>query len=471
MIKETNHPKISLILLTLIILFYNPAFTQEKPNIIFIMADDLGYGDVGVYGQQLIKTPNIDRLSAQGMRFSDYYSGAAVCAPARSVLMTGLHTGHTRIRGNFGKGGVVGLAGKQGRVPIKEEDLTIAEFLQENGYKTGMIGKWGLGEPNTSGEPNKKGFDYFYGFYNQRRAHSYYPDYIWENTNKVKLHGNENEQNHQYTHNLFADKSINFIDRNFEKPFFLYLPVCIPHSRYELPDNGIYTHKVGWTDLQKKYAAMVTRLDETVGRIIKRLNALGIADKTYIFFTSDNGPAEIVNDWEIFNSNGIYRGMKRDPYEGGIRVPFIVSHPKKIRPGTTSDQVGYFADFFPTILELIGLKSDQIFDGNSIAGVLHGTQKSKDVQPLYWEFYEKGGWRATRFGKWKAIQNNLHNSHEGPIELYDLYRDPSETFDVSQSHPQLVKKAKKIFQTASVPSEHYFWKQKKKKTTNIYKNQ
>ncbi|MEC8397282.1 MAG: sulfatase-like hydrolase/transferase, partial [Bacteroidota bacterium] len=275
---------------TLIFLFFFFEFTfaQEKPNIIFIMADDLGYGDVGAYGQVMIQTPNIDRLSRGGIQFSDFYSGAAVCAPARSVLMTGLHTGHTRIRGNFGKGGVIGLAGKEGRVPLRDEDLTIAEVLQDKGYRTGMVGKWGLGEPNTTGEPYKKGFDYFYGFYNQRRAHSYYPEYLWENTHKVMLFGNEKEQNHQYTHSLFADKAINFIDRNHQTPFFLYLPVCIPHSRYELPDNGIYTYKKGWTKLQKKYAAMITRLDETVGRIVSRLEALGIDDNTYIFFTSDN---------------------------------------------------------------------------------------------------------------------------------------------------------------------------------------
>ena len=204
--------------LSLMMFFSTLIFGQEKPNIIFIMADDLGYGDIGVYGQQLIKTPNIDKLSDDGMKFTDYYSGASVCAPARSVLMTGLHVGHTRVRGNFGKGGVVGLAGKEGRIPLKEIDLTIAEVLQDKGYRTGMIGKWGLGEPNTSGEPNKKGFDYFYGFYNQRRAHSYYPEYIWENTRKVTLYGNENEHNHQYTHNLFADKAINFIDINHEFP-------------------------------------------------------------------------------------------------------------------------------------------------------------------------------------------------------------------------------------------------------------
>lgn len=455
----------------MLIYFFSQSITaQETPNIIFIMADDLGYGEVGAYGQQFIKTPNIDRLSAKGMRFSDYYSGAAVCAPARSVLMTGMHTGHTRVRGNFGNGGVRGLGGKEGRVPIKAEDLTVAEVLQDKGYRTGMIGKWGLGEPNTSGEPNKKGFDYFFGFYNQRRAHSYYPEYLWENTNKVLLYGNENEQNHQYTHNLFADKAISFIDRNHEKPFFLYLPVCIPHDRYELPDVGIYTHKNGWTELQKKYAAMVTRLDETVGRIVQRLEDLGISNNTYVFFTSDNGPAKISGDWEMFNSNGVFRGMKRDPYEGGIRVPFIVYHPKKINAGTRSDQLGYFADFFPTVLELIGASSDKTFDGNSIVGILHGTQKNFERAPLYWEFYEKKGWRATRFGKWKAIQNNLHQGDQGPIEVYDLYRDPGETFDLSQSHPHLLDQAKKIFETASIPSEHYFWKYQQKESTKIQTN-
>jgi len=467
--KESKFIRFSMNL-SLMMFFSTLIFGQEKPNIIFIMADDLGYGDIGVYGQQLIKTPNIDKLSDDGMKFTDYYSGASVCAPARSVLMTGLHVGHTRVRGNFGKGGVVGLAGKEGRIPLKEIDLTIAEVLQDKGYRTGMIGKWGLGEPNTSGEPNKKGFDYFYGFYNQRRAHSYYPEYIWENTRKVTLYGNENEHNHQYTHNLFADKAINFIDINQQIPFFLYLPICIPHSRYELPDNGIYTHKKGWTDLQKKYAAMITRLDETVGRIVKRLEALGIADNTYIFFSSDNGPAEIEEEWEIFNSNGIYRGMKRDPYEGGIRVPFIVYHPKKIVPGLESNQVGYFADFFPTVMELIGSKIENSFDGKSIVGILHGTQQSFERDPLYWEFYEKKGWRATRFGKWKAIQNNLHESHDGPIELYDLYLDAGENIDLSQSYPQIIEEAKKIFKISSFQSEHYFWKFQQKGTTNIYNN-
>jgi arylsulfatase A-like enzyme len=458
MIKRKKIFIIHFIQLMLTSFLFQSIIAQEKPNIIFIMADDLGYGEVGSYGQQLIQTPNIDRLSTNGMQFSDYYSGAAVCAPARSVLMTGLHTGHTRVRGNFGKGGVIGLAGKAGRVPIKEEDLTVAEVLQDKGYHTGMIGKWGLGEPNTTGEPNQKGFDYFYGFYNQRRAHSYYPEYLWENTQKIILHGNQKEQRNQYTHNLFADKAINFIDRNHQKHFFLYLPVCIPHSRYEIPDNGIYSYKKDWTEKQKKYAAMVTRLDETVGRIVQRLEALGIAENTYIFFTSDNGPAEISSEWEIFNSNGDFRGMKRDPYEGGIRVPFIVYHPQKIKAGTRTNQVGYFADFFPTVLELIGEPIDKTFDGNSIAGILHGNQLSFERAPLYWEFYEKNGWRATRFGKWKAIQNNLHQGDQGPIEIYNLHRDPGETFDLSQSHPHLLDQAKKIFKTSSIPSEHYFWK-------------
>ena len=215
---------------------------------------------------------------------------------------------------------------------------------------------------------------------------------------------------------------------------------------------------------------MITRLDETVGRIVSRLEALGIDDNTYIFFTSDNGPAKIFGDWEKFNSNGVFRGMKRDPYEGGIRVPFVVYHPKKIAAGTKSDQVGYFADFFPTILELIGEPIENKFDGNSIAGVIHGSRKSIEREPLYWEFYEKKGWRATRFGRWKAIQNNMHLGDQGPIEVYDLYRDPGETFDLSQSHPHLVDQAKKIFETSSLPSEHYFWNYQQIGENEVYDN-
>ena len=447
--------------------FFAVPLFAEKPNIIFILTDDLGYGDVGVLFQNQrkgvqIKTPELDQMAVSGTILNRHYCPAPICAPSRASLITGLHQGHSNVRNmQFDK--------------AIEDNWNFANTLKIAGYFTIHLGKyglqgWGHSPDKWAGYPTKRGFDYFYGFYNQRRAHSYYPEYIWENTRKVTLYGNENEYNHQYTHNLFADKAINFIDINQQIPFFLYLPMCIPHSRYELPDNGIYTHKKGWTDLQKKYAAMITRLDETVGRIVKRLEALGIADNTYIFFSSDNGPAEIEEEWEIFNSNGIYRGMKRDPYEGGIRVPFIVYHPKKIVPGLESNQVGYFADFFPTVMELIGAKIENSFDGKSIVGILHGTQQSFERDPLYWEFYEKKGWRATRFGKWKAIQNNLHECHDGPIELYDLYLDAGENIDLSQSYPQIVEEAKKIFKISSFQSEHYFWNFQQKGTTNIYNN-
>lgn len=441
---------------------------QERPNIIFIMADDLGYAELGSYGQKQIKTPHLDQLASEGMKFSQFYSGSSVCAPARSVLMTGMHTGHTRVRGNFGKGGVVGLAGNKGRVPIKSKDVTVAEVLKTKGYKTGMIGKWGLGEPNTTGEPNKQGFDYFYGFLNQRRAHSYFPEYLWENNKKVILEGNEDQKKTQYTHDLFAEKTMSFLDKNHKSPFFLYLPLCIPHGKYEIPDNGIYSNKEGWTEKQKIYAAMVSKMDETVGRILDRLKKLGIEENTYIFFTSDNGAAEVENDWKLFESSGIYRGMKRDPYEGGIRVPLIAWHPKKIKANTSSDQIGYFADFLPTIADLAGVDPIVKVDGVSISSVLHGKGNKIKERYLYWEFYEKKGWRATRFGKWKAIQKNMHKGDQGAIEVYDLENDPSEKNDISSVNSKVLKKAKRIFEEAHVPSEHYVWKFLNKGDIEVY---
>ncbi len=289
-------------LLMLIVFFSiscsNKKEEASKPNIIFIMADDMGYADAGCYGQELIKTPNIDLLAKEGRRFTQCYSGSSVCAPARSVLMTGMHNGHTRVRGNFGLGGVKGLAGNEGRVPLKAEDVTIAELMQQAGYTTGMVGKWGLGEPNTTGEPNSQGFDEFYGFLNQRRAHSYYPDFIWHNREKVKLN-NKDGKGTDYTHDLFADYSVDFIKRNQDKPFFLYIPLCIPHARYELPDNGIYNDK-DWDEDAIAYAAMISRMDNSLGRIMSALKEAQIDEKTIVFFTSDNGPAEISNEWELF---------------------------------------------------------------------------------------------------------------------------------------------------------------------------
>ena len=427
--------------------------SSQKPNIIFIMADDMGYADAGVYGQKLIKTPNIDQMANEGIRFTQCYSGSSVCAPARSVLMTGQHTGHTRVRGNFGLGGVVGLGGGKGRVPLKTEDVTVAQLLKKAGYTTGMVGKWGLGEPNTTGEPNSKGFDEFYGFLNQRRAH---PDYIWKNKEKVKLN-NVNNKGTDYTHDLFADYTVDFITRNKDKPFFLYLPFCIPHDAYELPDNGDYENKP-WDTEAKAYAAMISRMDKNVGRIIQTLKDMDIDDNTYVFFTSDNGATQSSVDWGLFDSNAPLRGIKRDPYEGGIRVPMIVRHPKRIKTGTTSDLPWYFADVLPTLAEIAGLTPPENIDGTSVLATMHAQPQDLSKRYMYWEFYEKMGWRAIRFGDWKAIQNNMNLGDKDPIELFNLKDDISEKVNLADQHPEMVAKAVAIFNASHVPSEHFVWK-------------
>lgn len=438
------------------------AETQEseskKPNVIFIMADDMGYADAGCYGQELISTPNIDKLAAEGMRFTQCYAGSAVCAPTRSVLMTGLHTGHTRIRGNFGAGGVVGLAGNKGRVPLKEEDFTIAEMLKDAGYVTGMVGKWGLGEPNTSGEPGKQGFDEFYGFLNQRRAHSYFPEYIWKDTVKVEFPENKDGKKVIYTHDLFAEYALDFIDRHNKEPFFLYVPLCIPHDRYEIPDVGIYENK-DWSEDEKTYAAMMTRMDNSVGRILEQLKKLGIDDNTYVFFTSDNGASGKSNKWGRFDSNAPLKGIKRDPYEGGIRVPMIVRNPQNIAAGNVNDQAWHFADVMPTLAEIANIPIPEKTDGESVLPVLHGKDYDFGERTFYWEFYEQNGWRATRFGDWKAIQHNMKKKEPSAIELYNLKDDISETTNIAEKHPEIVAKAKQIFNDEHVPSEHYFWEE------------
>lgn len=446
------------VLLILFISILSSCATKEttKPNIIFIMADDMGYADAGCYGQKLIKTPNIDQLAKEGIRFTQCYSGSSVCAPARSVLMTGQHTGHTRVRGNFGVGGVVGLGGGEGRVPLREEDLSVAQILKKAGYTTGMVGKWGLGEPNTTGEPGLKGFDEFYGFLNQRRAHTYYPDYIWKNKEKVMLN-NKNRKGTDYTHDLFADYTVDFINRHQDKPFFLYVPFCIPHDSYELPDNGKYEN-LDWEEKAKRYAAMISRMDNNVGRIIQTLKEAGIDDNTYVFFTSDNGGAQSSVDWGLFDSNAPLRGIKRDPYEGGMRVPMIVRNPNGIAAGQTNDLAWYFADVLPTLAEIAETSVPGKIDGISVLPTLQGKEQDLSDRYLYWEFYEKQGWRATRFGDWKAIQDNMHLQEHLPIELYNLKDDIGEVNDLAAKHPDVVQEAIKIFKEAHVPSEHFVWK-------------
>ncbi|NQV35378.1 MAG: arylsulfatase [Phycisphaeraceae bacterium] len=418
----------------------------KQPNIVFIMADDLGYGDLGCYGQRVIQTPHIDALARAGMRFTQCYTGSTVCAPSRSTLMTGKHTGHTTVRGNFGKGGVVGLGGKDGRVPLKAQDVTVAECLKQAGYVTGMTGKWGLGEPGTSGEPNRQGFDQWFGYLNQRRAHTYYPTFIWRNQEKVMLNGNQDRGQKQYTHDMFTEFALDFIRDHQTEPFFLYLPYCIPHSNYEIPTTAPYANQP-WKKDEKVHAAMITRMDGDVGRILTQIETLHLADNTIVFFCSDNGAAE---RWEgRFDSSGSLRGRKRDLYEGGIRTPMIVRWPGKIRAGSVSNRAWYFPDVLPTLAEIAGIKAPQSIDGLSVLPTLLSQPQDLTERRLYWEFFEKGFQQAMRWRHWKVIRQAPGQA----LELYDLRNDPGETKNVAGAHPDVVITMETYLKAARTNSE------------------
>ncbi|MCF7668526.1 MAG: arylsulfatase [Verrucomicrobia bacterium] len=455
-LKNTKKILIALCLTAAVSWCPTPSQAAEHPNIIFILADDLGYGDLGCYGQQRIKTPEIDKLAAEGIRFTQAYAGSTVCAPSRCVLMTGLHTGHAWIRGNR-------------RIPLRPEDTTIAEILKEQGYRTALIGKWGLGEPDTTGVPNSQGFDYFFGYLNQRHAHNYYPTFLYRNREKVGLPNvvpNEDKagagmasKKLVYSHDLFTKEALYFIKENKEEPFFLYLSYTIPHANneagnkgMEVPDYGIYTDK-NWPDAQKGHAAMITRMDRDVGKIRKLLETLGIAENTIVFFTSDNGPhSEGGNDPDFNNSNGPLRGIKRDLYEGGIRVPAIVWWPEHITPGRVNDTPWYFADFLPTAAAAAGADAPDDIDGVNILPVITGERKNIEPRFLFWEFHERGYQQAARWMDWKVVRK----SPEAPLELYNLTADIGEKHNLADAHPKIVKKFEDYLESARTVSE--FWK-------------
>jgi len=421
-----------------------------KPNVVFILADDLGYGDLGCYGQKRIRTPNLDRMAAEGMRFTQFYAGSTVCAPSRCALMTGLHNGHSTVRGNA-------------LVPLRPEDVTVAEVLKGAGYATGLVGKWGLGESGTTGVPNRKGFDYFYGYLNQVHAHNYYPDYLWKNEEKVPIEGNVVKdgvasKRAQYSPDLFTKEALAFVDRNRDRPFFLYLAYTIPHANnergakegngMEVPDDAPYTNQP-WPQVEKNYAAMVTRLDADVGKLMKRLKELDLDEKTVVFFSSDNGPhKEGGADPKFFDSAGPLRGYKRDLTEGGIREPMIVRWPGRVKAGTETDQVGAFWDFLPTAAELAGAKAPTGLDGVSLVPTLLGTGKQAQHEFLYWEFHERGFQQAVRMGDWKAIRQKPG----APLELYDLKNDVGETHDVAADHADVVAKIEAYLKGARTES-------------------
>ncbi|MBH45504.1 MAG: arylsulfatase [Flavobacteriaceae bacterium] len=458
----------------------------KKPtNIIFIMADDLGYGDIGVYGQSLLKTPNLDRLARGGIRFTQHYSGSTVCAPSRSSLMTGQHTGHTFIRGNSERGNTLK---NEGQYALKSDALTIAEVLKDNGYKTGAFGKWGLGYPGSEGDPNFQGFDEFYGYNCQRVAHNYYPTHLWYNQEIDSLVGNHGKTTETYAPDLIQQKALTFLDKNKSEPFFMYYPSVIPHAeliapeKYMtkylgrfLPEKTFTAKKKGFDEREYQvgrynsqaechaaFAAMVDILDQQVGEIIDKVHTLGIAENTLIIFTSDNGPhLEGGADPDYFDSNGPLRGYKRDLYEGGIRVPMIAYWPTKISANSTTDHLSAFWDFFPTAIEIAGLqKKYNKIDGISFLPTLTGRNQEKH-QYLYWEFMERGGRQAVRLDQWKGIRMNMSSDPNAPIELYRLTDDLGEENNLADQHPKIVKKMEDIIKEAHQYSEIFPFKYEK----------
>lgn len=429
----------------------------QRPNIIFILADDLGYGDLGCYGQKHIQTPHLDRLAAEGVRFTQFYAGSTVCAPSRCVLMTGLHLGHCFIRGN-------------GKDNLRPDDVTVARLLKRAGYATGLVGKWGLGHEGSTGVPTRQGFDYFFGYLDQHHAHNYYPSFLVRNEQRVQLRNvvpNEGQYGQgvasekvQYSHDLLVEDALAFVDRHKDGPFFLYLALTIPHANneagnrgMEVPDYGPYADR-NWPEPQKGLAAMITRMDRDIGRLLQRLKEHGIDENTVVFFSSDNGPhREGGNNPDFFDSNGPLRGTKRDLYEGGIRVPMIVRWPARAPRGATSDHVGYFGDLMATAAELAGVEPPPGLDSISFVPAIVG-QPDRQAQHkyLYWEFYERGSAQAVRMGHWKAVRQPMLT---GDLQLYDLRDDVGEQRNVAAQHPDVVARLRSAMEEAHVPSPRW----------------
>lgn len=440
----------------------NPA--PRKPNIVVILADDLGYGDVGCYGQERIKTPNLDRMAAEGMRFTQAYAGGTVCAPSRCALMTGLHVGHARIRGNM-NALLPGAA-------LIDEDVTVAEVLKDAGYATAVIGKWGLGETakNTEGLPGRQGFDYFFGYLKHGHAHNYYTDYLWRNETKVTLpnviskdpahKGNVASKKVEYSHDLLAEEGLKVVREHRDQPFFLYWAFTIPHANDEAGHEGMEVPGYGeyggldWPEPQKGHAAMITRMDRDIGRMLELLKELGLDENTLVIFSSDNGPhQEGGNDPDFNNSNGPLRGYKGNLTEGGIRVPFIARWPGRIKAGVTSDATVYFPDIMPTFAALAGSEAAADVDGIDFSPTLFGSQQPELSDRFkYWE-WNKNGLRvqAARRQQWKAIRE----PHAGTIELYDLSTDIGETRNLSRSRPKVLAMFADYFSTARTESDDW----------------
>ena len=468
---QKNFSHLALVCCALLVVL-SPLTSQAasaKPNIVYILADDLGYGDLGCYGGKLIHTPRIDQMRAEGLKFTQHYSGSSLCAPTRSSLLTGLHTGHARVRGNSSFLKPDG----NGRVALLPEDVTIGEVLKEAGYTTGVIGKWGVGEEGTTGIPNKQGFDFWFGYLNQSNAHHYYPPFLWKNEEKVLYPDNPTRRTH-YSHDLFTEEGLSFIDRNKEQPFFLYMAYTIPHVDLDVPDDSKAPY-IGKIEETKPYgtpggqhyrheerphatfAGMVSRLDRDVGRILDHLKQLGLAENTLVIFTSDNGPTGAGGaDPDFFDGNGPLRGIKFTYYEGGIRAPMIAWWPGKVKAGTESDLISAHWDMLPTFAELAGAKAPSGIDGLSMLPTILGQPgKQQHHDYLYWEGYHGGGTIAIRQGKWKALRLKVLKKPDAPMELYNLEEDLAETTNVAKQHPEVVARLRKLMDVSHTPNRHF----------------
>jgi arylsulfatase A len=445
----------------------------SKPNIVYILADDLGYGDLSCNGQKRFQTPNLDKMAAGGMLFTQHYSGATVCAPSRSALMTGQHTGHTPIRGNK-------EWQPEGQFPLEAKAITIAEMLKEAGYVTGVFGKWGLGFVGTEGDPNQQGFDEFYGYNCQRLAHNYYPGHLWDSQLKVEIPENSGDKFEVYAPKLIHERALQFIEKNKDKPFFLFYPNVIPHAELLLPEENLAEFR-GKFQPEKEFkgaepgsagfregpygtqpeshaafAAMVTLLDKQVGEVLAKLKELGLEKNTLVIFSSDNGPhQEGGADPDYFDSNGPLKGYKRDLYEGGIRVPTIAFWEGKIIAGSKSEHISAFWDVLPTIADLTGIPTPENIDGISFLSTLLGKEEQKQHDYLYWEFHEKNGRKALRKGDWKLVKYDVFDPEKTTTELYNLATDIGEENNLAAGNPEMVKQLQLLMDAARTDNMNF----------------
>ena len=455
---------------------------NTQPNVIFILADDLGYGDISCNGQTMIETPNIDKLASQGMRFTQHYSGSTVSAPSRSSLLTGLHTGHTPVRGNRE------LKNAEGQFPLPAATFTMPEMFQQAGYATGAFGKWGLGFPGSEGDPNMQGIEEFFGYNCQRQAHRYYPLHVWHNQEKFILEGNDFTNKVIYAPDVIHERSLEYITANAKanKPFFAYLALVQPHAELLAPEDellekyrGIFKEETPYVakkpganygdadfDLMQyssqaephaTFAAMVSRVDRYVGDVLNLLDELGIADNTIVIFSSDNGAhLEGGADPDFFNSNGSVTGYKRDLTEGGIRTPMFVRWNGKIKANSTSDHLSAFWDVMPTMAEIIGREPLEQTDGISMLNEWIG-KKQQTHDYLYWEFTAGKGEMAVRIGDWKIIRTRLNKTENGDFLVYNLKNDPKEQNNLAAQQPEIVAQALEIMKREHVPNKDYLF--------------